>query len=272
MVIVFDVNGTLLDTGALVPRFERLFGAKYSMAEWFAELIQYSMALTLAGRFRDFGEIGGAVLQMAAAARGIRVSASDVQDLRKAMQALPPFADVPPALQRLRAANYRLAALSNSGKSALDKQLRHAGIEALFDRVMSTSAVKKFKPAPEIYRFAARTLGVGSHEILMVAAHPWDLLGAASVGFRTALITRPGAAAVSALLTPDLIASDLEDLVGQLQGPAGRDLQKARKDSDPLLLAAGLAALGIAGSFLFGNGQRRRTPSRAAERPTSVTF
>jgi 2-haloacid dehalogenase len=96
MVIVFDVNGTLLDPYALAPQFQRLFGAKYSVKEWFTEVVQYTMAITLSGGFREFGEIAGAVLDMGAAARGVHISKSDVRDVRNAMQSLPAFSEVPP--------------------------------------------------------------------------------------------------------------------------------------------------------------------------------
>jgi hypothetical protein len=47
--IVFDVNETLLDLTTLEPTFERIFGDKGAMRLWFANLIMYSSALTVAG-------------------------------------------------------------------------------------------------------------------------------------------------------------------------------------------------------------------------------
>ena len=46
--IVFDVNETLLDLGTMEPTFERIFGDKSAMRLWFANLILYSVALTVA--------------------------------------------------------------------------------------------------------------------------------------------------------------------------------------------------------------------------------
>ena len=51
--IVFDVNETLLDFGTLEPTFERIFGNKNDMRLWFANLVMYSLALTLAGLLRS---------------------------------------------------------------------------------------------------------------------------------------------------------------------------------------------------------------------------
>ena len=46
--IVFDVNETLLDLQTMEPTFERIFGDRNSMRLWFANLIMYSAALTVA--------------------------------------------------------------------------------------------------------------------------------------------------------------------------------------------------------------------------------
>ena len=252
MVIVFDVNGTLLDTRALAPLFEAMFDGTYSAEDWFNQVVQYSMAVTLSDGFVEFGDIAIAVLEMAATARGVRLSRSDIQEVRKAMQSLPPFPEVAGALRRLSAANHRLAALSNSGTSALKKQLRNAELHDFFERAESVSEVKKFKPAPEAYRSIARALGVKTGEVLMVAAHPWDLLGAANAGCRTALITRPGKAPLPELVKPDLVAADLDELAGQILGG-----ELGRSGGRSLLLGAGLAAAGVAGAVLLGGARRR---------------
>ena len=52
--IVFDVNETLLDLESLAPTFERIFGERSALRSWFAQLILYSEALTLAGTYVPF--------------------------------------------------------------------------------------------------------------------------------------------------------------------------------------------------------------------------
>ena len=48
-----------------------------------------------------------------------------------------------------------------------------------------------YKPAPAAYRTAARLLGVEPAELMLVAAHPWDLEGARNAGLKTAFVDRP---------------------------------------------------------------------------------
>src|SRR4051812_23267150 len=122
-VIVFDLNGTLLNTEAVAPKLRRAFGSKYSVTEWFTELLQYSKAFTLAGQYRDFGELAGAVLQMAANVRHVKLSPADIERLRNALRDIPPFPDVVQSLRDLRNAGLRLSVLSNSSASSVPQQL-----------------------------------------------------------------------------------------------------------------------------------------------------
>jgi len=80
-VIVFDVNETLLDLEAIRPVFDRVFSDPAAMRLWFANLITYSEALTLAGVYVPFTDIGAAVLRMMAATRGLTISDADAAEL-----------------------------------------------------------------------------------------------------------------------------------------------------------------------------------------------
>jgi len=79
--IVFDVNKTLLDLETMDPTFERIFGEKSAMRLWFANFIMYSAALTVAGCYVPFTDIGSAVMKMLADTRGIRIGDKDKKEL-----------------------------------------------------------------------------------------------------------------------------------------------------------------------------------------------
>ena len=57
-VIVFDVNETLMNLDGVNPVFDRIFNDPAAMRLWFAGLITYSEALTLAGVYVPFTDIG----------------------------------------------------------------------------------------------------------------------------------------------------------------------------------------------------------------------
>jgi 2-haloacid dehalogenase len=94
-IIVFDVNETLLDLEAIRPVFDRIFNDPAAMRLWFAGLITYSEALTLAGVYVPFTDIGGAALRRLAATRGITISDSDSAELTDRFATMPPHPEVP---------------------------------------------------------------------------------------------------------------------------------------------------------------------------------
>ena len=208
LVLLFDVNETLLDIEALAPLFERVFEDGRIMREWYAQLVVYSQAATLAGRYVPFGTLGAGVLRMPGTIHGKVVDDADVAELAATTASLPAHAGVSEALGRLRDAGFRLATLTNSAPSASPTPLEKAGLAPLLEAPLSVDAVRRFKPAPECYRQAAETLGVAPTEICMVATHAWDLLGAQAVGCRTAFVSWSDNASlpVAELPQPDVSA------------------------------------------------------------------
>jgi 2-haloacid dehalogenase len=106
----------------------------------------------------------------------------------RAWHTLPAWDDAAPGLARLRG-RYLLAALSNAGFAALTSLVKSAGLP--FDCILSAELARAYKPDPAVYRTAAELLDVRPGEVLMVAAHAWDLAGARAAGLRTAFVERP---------------------------------------------------------------------------------
>jgi 2-haloacid dehalogenase len=216
--VVFDVNETLLDLETMTPIFERIFRERLAMRLWFANLILYSEALTLAKVYVPFTEIGGAVLQMLAAVRGIEIRETDKKELTEKFSTMPPHPEVPAALQKLRAAGFRLFTLTDNLLEVQGRQLEHGGIIDLFDRRFSVdiAEVRRHKPAPEAYAYVERQLQVASSELFLIASHTWDTLGAVAAGWGAALIKRPGNDVLPVGPQPDLVGADLDDVANQL--------------------------------------------------------
>jgi 2-haloacid dehalogenase len=215
-VLVFDVNETLLDLKALRPGFEELFGATDPMGEWFARMLHGSLVANHIDRYRPFGVIGVEALRMVATKRGLEVTEEAASELVGAMRRLPPHPDVPKALAILREAGYRMIALTNGSTDAVADQIANAGLGEYFEMGLSVDEVGRFKPAPEVYLMAAARLGIEIDEMLMVAAHDWDIVGARSVGCPGAYLARPGAVWSLPDPLPDLVGADLMDVAGRL--------------------------------------------------------
>jgi 2-haloacid dehalogenase len=221
-VLVFDVNETLIDIGAMTPLFRQIFGSARAMREWFDQLVTYSMTAAMSHTYVDYFTLGQAVLRMLADIQMVRITEDNVERIRVAMLTMPAHPDVAPALTRLRDSGFRLIALTNSppnrdGKSPLE----YAGVSGYFEQQFSVDAWRTYKPDPLVYRGVCQELGVAPSECMMVAAHVWDTIGAQSVGYTSALVTRPGNAPLPAagLPQPTFTVGDLHQLVQRLEKP-----------------------------------------------------
>src|SRR5258706_5654543 len=97
------------------------------MRLWFANLIMYSAALTVAGCYVPFTDIGSAVLKMLAGTRGIRIGDKDKKELTERVSTMPPHPEVPAALRKLRDAGFRLFTLTDSLLEVQNRQPGHRG-------------------------------------------------------------------------------------------------------------------------------------------------
>ncbi len=215
--LVFDVNETLLDLDSVAPPFERMFGDRAVMREWFAQVILYSQALSLAGDYVAFGELGGAVLKMVAATRGRGIGEADLREVREAVASMPPHPEVPAALRRLKDAGFRMVTLTNNPNATCVRQLERAGLLSLFERQFSIDdAVRRYKPAPETYREVERALALPPSRLCMIACHTWDTLGAVAAGWHAALILRPGNAPLGIGGQAGVVGNDLDAVADTL--------------------------------------------------------
>jgi 2-haloacid dehalogenase len=221
-IVVFDVNETLLDLDTLHVTLDRIFGDPAALRLWFANLITYSEALTLAGVYVPFTDIGAAVLRMLAATRDITISDSDAAELTDRFATMPAHPEVPAALRRLREDGFRLFTLTDNTLAISGRQLEHAGVIDVFERRFSVDeTVRRHKPAPEAYHSVATALEVDPSDICLVACHVWDTIGAQAAGWQAGLILRQGNAPLGVGPQPDYTGKNLDDIADQLIGKYG---------------------------------------------------
>ena len=212
IVLVFDVNETLLDLRGLDEPFEQVFGDLTVRGEWFQQLLQSALTSTVTGAYADFGTIGRAALAMVGRRRGRQLTAGEIDQILGAVKRLPPHPEVREALERLREGGYRLATLTNSTATVAQAQLENAGLAPLFERTFSADAVRRLKPAPDAYRLAARELDVDLGRMRLVAAHAWDVAGALHAGCLAAFVARPGMVLDPLAPSPDIMGADLGEI------------------------------------------------------------
>lgn len=215
-VIVFDVNETLLDLAGLDAPFKAVFGSADVKAFWFDELLRLAMTSAIVGPYHDFSELGHAALHMIAAKRGMTLSDNDVQRIVERMQSLPPHPDAIPALEKLKRADFRLAALTNSAPGTARTQLTNTDLADYFEQILSVDEVQCYKPAPQPYMMAAARLGVATDEMRMVAVHGWDVVGAMNAGCAGTFVARAGNAFNPLAREPDVVGPTLEVVADQI--------------------------------------------------------
>jgi 2-haloacid dehalogenase len=108
--------------------------------------------------------------------------------LTQAWWRLHPWPDAVPGLRRLRA-RFILSPLSNGSFAGMVHLARFAGLP--WDCIITAEQARCYKPRPEVYRTAVTLLGLRPDEVMMVAAHNYDLGAARACGLRTAFVPRP---------------------------------------------------------------------------------
>jgi 2-haloacid dehalogenase len=144
---------------------------------------------------------------------------ADLTELTRAWWRLHPWPDAVPGLRRLRA-RFILSPLSNGSVAGMVHLARFAGLP--WDCILTAEHARYYKPRPEVYRTAVRLLALRPDEVMMVAAHNYDLAAARACGLRTAFVPRPvehGPGQTSDLAPAadwDVVAEDFLGLARQL--------------------------------------------------------
>jgi 2-haloacid dehalogenase len=190
-VYVFDAYGTLFDVHAAIGRHRAAAGTEADRFSeiWRTKQLEYAWTLTLAGHYVDFWTLTERALDFAFD-RVPSVNRALRQSLLDAYFRLDAYADARAALTALKGRNLRIAILSNGSPRMLNAAVEASGIAALCDAVLSVDAVRLYKPRPEVYALVTDRFGVKANEVVFVSSNRWDVMGAASFGFRAVWVNR----------------------------------------------------------------------------------
>jgi len=139
--------------------------------------------------------------------------------LNRAWNRCAPWPDATPGLARLKA-KYVLSTLSNADVAGLVEMAKGSGLP--WDCILCAEFFRHYKPDAEVYLGAIELLGLPPEEILLVAAHNYDLRAARSHGMATAFVPRPreyGAGQTSDLRAEDdwdIVVGDFEELAAAM--------------------------------------------------------
>ncbi len=210
---VFDAYGTLFDFAAAATRCRDDLGddADRLSALWRDKQLQYTWLRAAQGRHADFWQVTGDALDYALATLGIERPALR-QRLLDLYLTLDVFPEVPEVLRRLKSAGMRTAILSNGTPTMLAAAVTGAGLDGLFDAVLSVESVGVFKPHPKVYQFAVDQLGVPASAIAFQSSNAWDACAASAFGMRVVWCNRYGQRAEALPGAPDCEIGSLAQL------------------------------------------------------------
>jgi len=219
--VVFDAYGTLLDVasaaralaaepgqGAFARQADRI------AADWRRKQLEYTWLRAVTGDHCDFHQVTADGLDWALDAAGLSDDAALRDRLMDLYLRLAPYPEVPAALSALRARGRRLAILSNGTPSMLSAAVTSAGLDSIFEEVLSVEAVGVFKPHPSVYALVEHALGVPPGDTVFVSSNGWDAGCAAAFGFTTVWVNRSGDPVDRLPGRPNHIVRDLSAVPG----------------------------------------------------------
>jgi 2-haloacid dehalogenase len=219
---MFDQYGTVVDMqGGLRAAAETFLKAKGSAIDpnafvtwWRRTHFENSMIDALLQRDHiPYRSIGHLSVRQVMDRAGIAHTEEEAHALVAAIERLTCFPEVPAALARL-GAHYKLVVLSNGDPDMLEAAKQHHGIP--FDAVISVAEANAFKPHRATYEMAARKMGVPLDQVLFVANHEFDCVGAKAAGMRTAFVDRRRRPFARWPYQPDLIVASMTELADLL--------------------------------------------------------
>ncbi len=216
-VYVFDAYGTLFDVHSAVGRLRDRVGPQAEKLSdiWRTKQLEYSWIRTMAGAYRDFAALTTEALDYAAARCDVTLDAALRADLLVAYERLDAFPEVKPTLARLRENGARLAILSNGTPKMLASAIEHAGLEGIFEHVLSIDGLRQYKTVPAAYRLVEDAMNVRPGDVSFQSSNRWDVAGATRYGFRCVWINRAGMPDEYADMAPVRV---LRSLVGLIEG------------------------------------------------------
>lgn len=191
--LTFDCYGTLIqwDEG-LLAAMDRILSAKGGNIDQKAFIAVYDRhehALEEERPHRIFADVSALALERAMAEFGLPFDVADADILTSSIGGMPPFPEVVATLERLKAAGFRLAIISNTDDAVIAGNVAQLGGHV--DRVITAEQAGAYKPSSQIFHHAWNSLGIGMNDLVHICASPHlDLAAARELGFRSVWIDR----------------------------------------------------------------------------------
>ncbi|MBU6425580.1 MAG: haloacid dehalogenase type II [Rhodospirillales bacterium] len=190
---VFDAYGTLFDFASAAARCPDIPDAARTplSALWRDKQLQYTWLRALQGAYADFRQVTAEALDFALETLGLASPARHAA-LMALYDTLDAFPEVPALLKTLRAAGLKTAILSNGTPDMLASAISSAGLDGLFDEVLSVHPLRTYKTDRRVYQYALDRLGLPASATSFQSSNGWDAYAAADFGMQVVWCNRYG--------------------------------------------------------------------------------
>jgi HAD superfamily hydrolase (TIGR01509 family) len=208
--VVFDLDGVLIESeevwDAVREEYVRERGGRYD-----AEVQRAMMGMSSVEWSRYLHDVAGVPDEP---------DEIDAEVVRRMLAAyrehLPLVPGAVDAVQRI-AARYPLGLASSANRPLIDTVLEVAGLTRFFRATVSSEEVERGKPAPDVYREAARLLGIPSERCAAVEDSHSGIRSAKAAGMHVVAIPNPSYPPdEEALAQADVAIRSLDELTPEL--------------------------------------------------------
>lgn len=213
--VLFDAFGTLFDVYSVSALAEQLYPGKgEALAQlWRDKQIEYTRIVSMSQRWQPFWELTRAGLRYACARLGLELGPEREAQLLNQYRHLSSFPENKAVLQALRNRGVPTGILSNGNADMLGIAVRSAGLDGLFDHLISVEAVQRYKTDPVAYALGTAALGKPARHILFVSSNGWDAIGATWFGYTTLWVNRAKLPLEALDTPPSRTGSSLRDVL-----------------------------------------------------------
>lgn len=205
--VIFDLDGTLIDT----EKYYRMFWP-IACRELGFELSD-DKALTMRSMGKPYAE------EMFKKWFGDKLDYYAVRDCRRKL--MEPFVkekgiDVKPGaielLKFLKEKNITTAIATATPMERLTECLKQTGLEGYFDKLVSATMVERGKPAPDVYLYACKELGLEPKDCIAVEDSPNGVMSAYNAGCNVILVPDQSLPTEDERKMASLIVENLADI------------------------------------------------------------
>jgi 2-haloacid dehalogenase len=215
--VSFDSFSTLVDVESSRRVLEPYTEDPLEVTQtWRERALFYSVITDQLEEYETYYELHRLGLEYASELYGLGLSEAEIDELNEVYYDLEPFDDVAPVFEKLRDAGYDLYIVSNGDPKMLDEMVGSIGVDELLSETISADEIKIFKPAREIYEYAAEQAATPVERMVHVSAAVFDAQGAMNAGMQGVWINRKDLPQDPFGSPPDMVIESLYELTEAL--------------------------------------------------------